>query len=160
MSSSSVRDALPGSVANSPVSLNSSHASTVPNTARPSRALPASPSTLRSSHSIFVAEKYGSSIRPVFARIASSSPASRSSPQRAAVRRSCQTSARCSGSPVDGSQQTTVSRWFVMPTASSSPGSRPASSSASPATACETSQISSASCSTQPGRGKCCVNSR
>ena len=43
----------------------------------------------------------------------------------AAVRRSCQTSARCSGSPVDGSQQTTVSRWLVMPTASSSPGSTP-----------------------------------
>ncbi len=57
MSNSSVRDALPGSVANSPVSLNSIHASTVPNTAFPSRAFSASPSTSRSSHSIFVPEK-------------------------------------------------------------------------------------------------------
>ena len=44
-------------------------------------------------------------------------PASRSSSQRAAVRRSCQTSARCSGSPVAGSQATTVSRWLVIPIA-------------------------------------------
>ena len=160
MSISSVRDALEGSVACSPVSLKSIHESTVPNTARPSRARSASPSTLRSSHSILVAEKYGSSISPVRSRMRSSSPASRSSSQRPAVRRSCQTSAWCSGSPVEGSQQTTVSRWLVMPTASSSPGSRPASESASPATACETSQISVASCSTQPGLGKCWVNSR
>ena len=39
----------------------------------------------------------------------------RSSSQRAAVRRSCQTSARWSGSPVSGSHATTVSRWLVMP---------------------------------------------
>jgi hypothetical protein len=47
-----------------------------------------------------------------------------------------------------------------MPTASSSPARTPASSSASPATACVTVQISAASCSTHPGRGKCCANSR
>ena len=67
----------------SPVSLKSIHESTVPNTARPSRARSASPSTLRSSHSILVAEKYGSSISPVRSRMRSSSPASRSSSQRA-----------------------------------------------------------------------------
>ena len=62
-------------------------------------------------------------------------PAARSSSQRAAVRRSCQTSARCSGSPVAGSQTQTVSRWLVMPDRRSSPARTPASSSASPATA-------------------------
>ena len=123
MSNSSVREALDGSVTCSPQSLNSSHESIVPNTARPSRAFCSSPSTLRSSHSILVAEKYGSSTSPVRSRMRSSSPASRSSSQRPAVRRSCHTSARCSGSPVVGSQHTTVSRWLVMPTASSSPGS-------------------------------------
>ena len=45
------------------------------------------------------------------------SPCSRSSSQRAAVRRSCQTIARWSGSPVRSSQATTVSRWLVMPIA-------------------------------------------
>ena len=34
---------------------------------------------------------------------------------RSAVRRSCQTSARCRGAPVDRSQATTVSRWLVTP---------------------------------------------
>ena len=74
--------AFEGSVTCSPVSLKSIHESTVPNTARPSRARSASPSTLRSSHSILVAEKYGSSISPVRSRMRSSSPASRSSSQR------------------------------------------------------------------------------
>ena len=52
---------------------------------------------------------------------ASSWPASRSSSQRSAVRRSCQTSAWCSGSPVFGSQTQTVSRWLVIPIACRSP---------------------------------------
>ena len=47
-------------------------------------------------------------------------PAARSSSQRSAVRRSCQTSARCSGRPVTRSQATTVSRWLVMPIAATS----------------------------------------
>ena len=70
MSKSSVREALDGSVTCSPQSLKSSQASIVPNTARPSRARCSSPSTLRSSHSILVAEKYGSSTSPVRSRIA------------------------------------------------------------------------------------------
>ena len=37
--------------------------------------------------------------------------------QRAAVRRSCQTIARPTGTPVARFQSTTVSRWFVMPIA-------------------------------------------
>ena len=42
---------------------------------------------------------------------------SASSSHRRAVRRSCQTMARCSGRPVDRSQATTVSRWLVIPMA-------------------------------------------
>ena len=57
MSNSSVREALDASVTSSPVSRKTTQASIVPNTARPSRARCASPSTLRSSHSIFVALK-------------------------------------------------------------------------------------------------------
>ena len=63
------------------------------------------------------AEKYGSSTSPVRSRTSASWPASRSSSQRAAVRRSCQTSAWWSGSPCRGSHTTTVSRWLVMPIA-------------------------------------------
>jgi hypothetical protein len=58
------------------------------------------------------------------------------------------------------SHATTVSRWFVIPMPASERPSIPAESSASFATARVTSQISLASCSTQPGRGKCWRNSR
>ncbi len=160
MSYSIVREAFDGSVMCSPVSLKISHASTVPNTARPARARSRSPSTLCNSHSIFVPEKYGSSTSPVRSRTSCSRPAARNSSQRSAVRRSCHTIARCSGSPVDGSQTHTVSRWLAIPTATSSPARTSASSSASPATAWVTCHISFASCSTQPGFGKCWANSR
>ena len=77
-----------------------------------------------SSHASFVAEKYGSSTSPVRSpdeRLAARRRAARRSV--AAVRRSCQTIARCSGRPVRRSQTTTVSRWFVMPIAATvSPG--------------------------------------
>ncbi len=153
MSNSIVREALVRSVAWRPVSLNTSHESIVPKTA--SRAA----STLRSSHSTLVPEKYGSSTSPVRSRTRGSCPASRNSSQRAAVRRSCQTSALWTGSPVSGSHATTVSRWLVIPIASRLAGSPFASASACEATRLVTSQISVASCSTQPGRGKCWRNS-
>ncbi len=57
MSNSIVRDAFEGSVTYSPVSLYTSHESTVPNTARPPRARSRKPSTCSSSHSILLAEK-------------------------------------------------------------------------------------------------------
>ena len=88
---------------------------------------------------------------PVRARTSSSCPASRSSSQRAAVRRSCQTSALWTGSPVEGSQATTVSRWLVIPIESRLAASARASASAGEATRLTPSQISLASCSTQPG---------
>ena len=68
---------------------------------------------------------------PVRSRTSGSWPAARSSSQRSAVRRSCQTSARWIGSPVAGSQATTVSRWLVIPIASSSAPWMPASTIAS-----------------------------
>src|SRR5215204_72508 len=154
MSNNRVREAFERSVACSPVSLNTSHESIVPNAA--SGGTPPS----RISHSIFVPEKYGSSTSPVRSRKSGSRPASLSSSQRRAVRRSCQTIARCSGSPLSRSQATTVSRWFVIPMPASERPSIPAESSASLATERVTSQISLASCSTQPGRGKCWRNSR
>ena len=144
----------------SPVSLKMSHESIVPNAARPSRARSRRPGTWSSSQAILVAEKYGSSTRPVRARMSGSWPPARSCSHRGAVRRSCQTSARCRGSPVDGSHTQTVSRWLAIPTACSSPGRTPASASASPATAWVTLHSSPRSCSTQPGWGKCWRNSR
>ena len=153
MSSSIVREALERSVTCSPQSLWTSQESIVPNRAR------SAPSTLRSSHSIFVPEKYGSMTSPVRSRTMSVWPASTSSLHRAAVRRSCQTSAWWIGSPVSGSQPTTVSRWFVIPIALRSLPSMRASASASAPTWRVTSQISAASCSTHPGFGKYWANS-
>ena len=74
------------------------------------------------------------------------------------MRRSCHTIARRYGSPVVRSHATTVSRWLVMPIAATV--AAPTSSSTSVSVALIRRQISSASCSTQPGRGKCWVNSR
>jgi hypothetical protein len=76
-----------------------------------------------------------------------------SSAQRSAVRRSCQTIARATGTPVVRFQTSVVSRWFVIPIAV---GSSTSACSAAASTLC---QISSASCSTQPERGKCCGSS-
>ncbi len=70
-----------------------------------------------------------------------------------AVRLSCQTTARATGAEVARAHATTVSRWFVMPTARSPRASMPDAFSASATALRLTRQISSASCSTQPGRG-------
>ena len=86
-------------------------------------------------------------------------PWARNSSQRPAVRLSCHTIARCSGSPDARSQATAVSRWFVIPMPARSEPVIPASASASWPTRRVTSQISAASCSTQPARGKYCRNS-
>ena len=118
MSKTSVRLALHGSVTKAPppgppVSFQATQASTVPRARSAESATPPSVS----SHSILVAEKYGSSTRPVARRTCGSSPWARSASQRSAVRRSCQTSARWRGRPVRRSQATTVSRWLVIPMA-------------------------------------------
>ncbi len=98
-------------------------------------------------------------IRPVFAEIAVSWPSPFNLAQISAVRRSCQTMARCTAWPVARSHTTVVSRWLVMPIAAMSLGVTPAFFSASRQVAIVEAQMSSGSCSTQPDAGKCCGNS-
>ena len=69
------------------------------------------------------------------------------------MRVSCQTIALWTGRPVRRDQTTVVSRWSLMPTAASARASAPASRSATRMQVRTRSRISSASCSTQPGRG-------
>ncbi len=107
----------------------------------------------------FVPEKYASITRPVRRRTSSSRPRERSSSQMGAVWRDCHTIARWTGSPLARSQTSAVSRWFVMPMAARSAPLAPAFSRAPRAARSWLSQISSASCSTQPGFGKCWGNS-
>ena len=143
-SSSIVREALVRSVtcAAPPVSFHTSQRSIVP------KASSGCGRSVRARiHSSFVAEKYGSGTSPVRSRIRSAG----SSAQRSAVRRSCQTIAGCTGRPLPRSQTTVVSRWFVIPIASRSPAATPAAASASAAVCSTLAQISSGSCSTQPG---------
>ena len=146
MSNSIVRAAFVTSVTwrPPPVSFHTSQLSTVPNASSV-----AGCSVRASSHSSFVAEKYGSGTRPVRSRI--SSPGS--SRQRSAVRRSCQTIASCNGRPERRSQRIVVSRWFVIPIAVRSVARSPADARAASAAASTLAQISSGSCSTQPGCG-------
>ena len=79
-----------------------------------------------------------------------------SSAHRSAVRRSCQTIALCTGKPESRSHSSVVSRWFVIESAD---GCSPAVAIAWAAAVSTVCQISAGSCSTQPGRGKCCGNS-
>jgi hypothetical protein len=83
--------------------------------------------------------------------------------QRVARRRgapSCQTIAFATGRPDARSHRTVVSRWLVMPIAATSRAAMPAFAIASCITPDCVAQISVASCSTQPSRGKICRNSR
>ena len=146
MSNSMVRDALETSVANAapPVRRWMRNASIVAKAK--SGLLPIS--VLCNNHSIFEPEKYGSSTNPVVERTTDNWSPSMS--QRAAVRRSCQTIARWSGSPVRRLKATTVSRWLVMPIAAIGSLICAHTDCMVARTAC---QISSASCSTQPGCG-------
>ena len=64
------------------------------------------------------------------------------------------------GGPVCRSHSSVVSRWLVMPTAASCARAMPLFASAPATTCCVRSQISSASCSTQPGCAKSCACSR
>jgi hypothetical protein len=68
--------------------------------------------------------------------------------------------ALATGWPVARSHSSVVSRWLVMPSAAKSVAAAPARAIAFSATACWVAQISPASCSTQPGCGKICRNSR
>jgi hypothetical protein len=153
MSKRSVRDAFVTSVACTapPVRRHNRYESIVPNASEPARAAAAMPFTLCSIQLTFVPEKYGSSVSPVSSLTRASLPWFSSSAQRSAVRRSCHTIALCAALPVLRSQMTLVSRWFVMPIAAIDDDTMPFS-------ACDSAsrtdaQMSSGSCSTQPGCG-------
>ena len=70
-----------------------------------------------------------------------------------AVRVSCQVIALARGTPVCRFQITLVSRWLAIPSATRFSGCSPALRSAAGTMRVTLRQISSASCSTQPGRG-------
>ena len=105
-------------------------------------------------HRILVAEKYGSTIRPVRDQMSSALPESLNPLQISAVRWSCHTMALASGLPDLLSHKTVVSRWFVIPIAAMSEAETPDSASAIRAVPIAASAISNGSCSTQPGCGK------
>ena len=86
--------------------------------------------------------------------ISPSMPSRRARSQRSAVRRSCQTMALPTGSPVSAFQTSVVSRWLVMPMPSMRCGGTPLLATASRPAAIVASQSACGSCSTQPSRGK------
>jgi len=153
MSNNIVRLAFDGSVASTspPVRFQRIQLSIVPKTTSGWRGAP-----FASIHAILVPEKYGSSTSPLRDRTVSIAPAFVSRSQWSAVRRSCHTMARPWTSPVERFHATTVSRWFVMPMAAGVPWLATTSAKVTRTAF----QISTASCSTHPGSGKCWVNSR
>ena len=149
----SVRLALVASVTWTPARCQASQLSTVPAASSPASARARAPGSSSSSHESFGPEKYVASGRPVCSRKRSSAP---SAATRSALRASCHTIALASGRPVSRSHSTTVSRWFAMPIAATSPPRAPAAARASSMHVRERASNSSASCSTQPGRGVIC----
>ena len=145
-----MREALPASMAKSPVSRDTSHASTVP-TATSARSTPAAVAA-SSAWRILGAENIGSSDRPVRERTSAAAPGclSVSSPHQAAVRASCHPSTGPIERPVERSQQTTDSRWFEMETPTRTASGRRAKH--SPTAESVALHSWSASCSTMPGR--------
>ncbi len=133
------------------VSLAMIHASMVPNAMSPARALALRPGIWSRSHFTLVPEKYASTTRPVLSRNRGSRPSDLSSSQMDADLLHCQTMALWTGFSVFLSHRTTVSRWFVMPMAIMSLGCTEAASSAFFMTVWVVSQMTSGSCSTQPG---------
>src|SRR4051794_12742962 len=111
----------------------------------------APPGMWLNSHSAFVAEKYGSSSKPVVLVTAVSAPPFLRFWHRCAVRRSCHTIALCKGWPLARSHRTVVSRWLAMPIAATSSAETAFSTARQQLTAA--CQISSGSCSTQPLAG-------
>ena len=142
-----------------PVRFQTSQESTVPKRSFPACAFCLAPGTFSRIQRILVPLKYASIIRPVFSLILSVSPAAFSESQYSEVLRSCQTIALWTGVPVSASHTMVVSLWFVMPIAAMSAPVSPKVEMASAATPAWLDHISIGSCSTQPGLGKCWVNS-
>src|SRR6266536_3549844 len=159
----SVREAFVGSVTwapprGPPVRFQITQESIVPIRRRPEATRGFASGTLARSQWIFVAEKYVRMGSPVRERTSGSKPPAMSARHFVSVRVSCQTIAGAIGIPESASQRTTVSRWFVTPSAST--GSRGPAATVSATTRSTLSRISRASCSTQPGWAKVCACSR
>lgn len=154
-----VREALPISVtAPSAVPLSgvvsnrdSSHASIVPTHHSPADVRARDGSYSSRSHPILSAENIGSRGSPVVAKTRSAWPARSSAAAVSAVRWSCQLRTGPMTVPLRRSQRTTVSRWTLRATPATWPTAR--SSRQARAACCTLRQMSSASCSVQPGWG-------
>ena len=137
-----------------PVRFQISQVSIVPASNSPASARSRAPSTLSRIHAHFGPAGYELYKRPVRAKYTSCVvPAS----GFGLVRVSCHTIARWIGTPVALSQITAVSRWLVRPRAAMSSSAMSASAIASLSARRVLRQISSASCSTHPSRGRCWV---
>ena len=141
------------------VSFQINHVSIVPKSKSPFSARSRTPLTLSRIHFNLVPEKYASITRPVLLRIVSVSPFSLRESAYSEVLLHCHTIALYTGSPECLSHTTVVSRWLVIPIEAISDALAPTFARACLATSRIVDQISSASCSTQPGFGKYCVNS-
>ncbi len=97
---------------------------------------------------------------PVFFCTKASKPSALSRSQMGALMRLCHTMALATGLPVARSHRIVVSRWLVTPMAAMSAAVAPAFLITARATANCESQIDSGSCSTMPGAGNICGNSR
>ncbi len=135
-----VRPAVAASVTKAPVSRCTSQASLVVTT--PCRV------RWRRIQAILGAAKYGSRGSPV--RSCNAGACGASSVQSCSVRRSCQTIAAVSGSPLAGSQARTVSPWLARPTATT--GSPAAARAARPASTTESSSSRGSTSTRPPGR--------
>ena len=133
--------------------------STVPKSKSPDEALVRAPSTLSSIHANFVAEKYGSRTSPVFCDIIFSRPFDLRMSQVFVVLRSCHTIAGLIAFPVFLFHTSVVSRWLAIPIDAISLAFRLTFLIALRTVSITEFQISSGSCSTQPGCGKYCSNS-
>ena len=143
-----------------PVRFQISQLSMVPNSTSPRSARWRRPGVWSSSQRTFGAEKYVAGGKPQRLRTICPSAPRDSSSTRASVRVSCHTIARPAGRPVWRSHSTVVSRWLAMPSATTWSVVAPAWARASGAMRSRLCQISTGSCSTQPGLGKYCLCSR
>jgi len=157
-SSSIVRLALVTSVTcRPPVRFQISQVSIVPNSTSPRSARSRRPGMWLRIQFSRGPEKYVASGSPLRCCTSSAPGVPSSVLTSVSVRVSCHTTARPIGTPVCRSHSTVVSRWLAMPRAATSSVLIPARLSASGASRFTLRQISAASCSTQPGRGKYCL---
>ena len=136
-----------------PVRFHTSQVSIVPKHTSPRSARSASPRTWPSSQRSRDPAKYVDTGAPVRSTTRSPCPASRTCWTTSPARVSSHVMTGVSGRPLRRSQTRHDSRWLAMPRATTCPASAPMSSRACGTTCCTCRQISSGSCSDQPGCG-------